>query len=105
MLHLKHQKHNDESEHRRSRLSSASCSSQEDLSRTINVNEFGNNNEQDAKEIKAQESQIKAFLQMDFKRNKESVSFQKTLSLVTGLIGELEMKQKRIKARKKIAAV
>lgn len=42
---------------------------------------------------------------MDFKRNKESASFQKTLSLVTGLIGELEMKQKKIKARKKIAAV
>lgn len=42
---------------------------------------------------------------MDFKRNKESVSFQKTISLVTGLIGELDMKQKKIKARKKIAAV
>lgn len=42
---------------------------------------------------------------MDFKRNKESASFQKTISLVTGLIGELEMKQKKIKARKKIAAV
>jgi hypothetical protein len=42
---------------------------------------------------------------MDFKRNKEAVSFQKTITLVTGLIGELEMKQRKIKARKKVAAV
>lgn len=31
VIHIKHQKHNDESEHRRSRLSSASFSSQEEL--------------------------------------------------------------------------
>lgn len=68
----------------------------------MNVNEFF---DPESSAIKAQESQIKSYLQMDFKRNKESVSFQKTLSLVTGLIGELEMKQKKIKARKKIAAV
>jgi hypothetical protein len=39
---------------------------------------------------------------MDFKRNKDAVAFQKTISLVTGLIGELDMKAKKIKARKKI---
>lgn len=33
VVHLKHQKHNDESENRRSRLSSASFSSQDDASR------------------------------------------------------------------------
>jgi len=33
VIHLKHQRHNDESEHRRSRLSSASFSSQEDKSK------------------------------------------------------------------------
>lgn len=43
------------------------------------------------------------FITMDFKRNKDA-SFQKTISLVTGLIGELEMKAKRIKARKKMVA-
>jgi FtsZ-binding cell division protein ZapB len=31
VLHIKHQKYNDESEHRRSRLSSASFSSQEEM--------------------------------------------------------------------------
>ena len=55
--------------------------------------------------IKAQDSQIKNYINMDFKRNKEAVSFQKTITLVTGLIGELEMKQRKIKARKKVAAV
>ena len=39
---------------------------------------------------------------MDFKRNKDNIAFQKTINLVNGLIGELDMKAKKIKARKKI---
>jgi hypothetical protein len=101
VLHLKHQKHNDESEHRRSRLSSASFSSQDDISKLISPSEAMD----ESSVIKAQDSQIKNYINMDFKRNKESVSFQKTITLVTGLIGELEMKQRKIKARKKVAAV
>ena len=101
MLHLKHQKHNDESEHRRSRLSSASFSSQEDISKFISPSEPID----ESSMIKAQDSQIKNYINMDFKRTKESVSFHKTITLVTGLIGELEMKQRKIKARKKVAAV
>lgn len=101
MLHLKHQKHNDESEHRRSRLSSASFSSQDDISKLISPSEAMD----ESSVIKAQDSQIKNYINMDFKRNKEAVSFQKTITLVTGLIGELEMKQRKIKARKKVAAV
>jgi hypothetical protein len=98
---LKHQKHNDESEHRRSRLSSASFSSQEDIGKFISAPEVM----EESSMTKAQDSQIKNYINMDFKRNKDSVSFQKTITLVTGLIGELEMKQKKIKARKKVAAV
>jgi hypothetical protein len=101
VLHLKHQKHNDESEHRRSRLSSASFSSQDDISKLISPSEAMD----ESSVIKAQDSQIKNYINMDFKRNKEAVSFQKTITLVTGLIGELEMKQRKIKARKKVAAV
>ncbi len=48
---------------------------------------------------------VQKYVMMDFKRNKDNVSFQKTINLVTGLIGELEMKAKRIKARKKVAAI
>jgi hypothetical protein len=55
--------------------------------------------------IKGQDSQIKNYINMDFKRKKDSVSFQKTITLVTGLIGELEMKQRKIKARKKVAVI
>ena len=101
MLHLKHQKHNDESEHRRSRLSSASFSSQDDISKLISPSEAMD----ESSVIKAQDSQIKNYINIDFKRNTEAVSFQKTITLVTGLIGELEMKQRKIKARKKVAAV
>ena len=98
---MKHQKHNDESEHRRSRLSSASFSSQEDIGKFISAPEVM----EESSMTKAQDLQIKNYINMDFKRNKDSVSFQKTITLVTGLIGELEMKQKKIKARKKVAAV
>jgi hypothetical protein len=83
---LKHQKHNDESEHRRSRLSSASFSSQEDLAKTPCPVEFF---DQESSAIKAQDSLLKNYLNIDFKKNKESVSFQKTVSLVAGLISEL----------------
>jgi hypothetical protein len=98
---LKHQKHNDESEHRRSRLSSASFSSQEDIGKFISPSEVID----ESSMIKGQDSQIKNYINMDFKRKKDSVSFQKTITLVTGLIGELEMKQKKIKARKKVAVI
>jgi len=40
---------------------------------------------------------------MDFNRNKDVANFQKTIGLVNGLIAELEIKQKKIRARKKIA--
>ena len=43
----------------------------------------------DSSMIKAQDSQIKNYISMDFKRNKDLVSFHKTITLVTGLIGEL----------------
>lgn len=42
-------------------------------------------------------------LSMDFKRNKD-VSFQKTITLLTNLIGELDGKAKKIKAKKKTVA-
>lgn len=40
---------------------------------------------------------------MDFKRNKD-VSFQKTIGLLTNLIGQLDGKARKIKARKKVHA-
>ena len=82
-------------------MSSASFSSQDDISKLISPSEAMD----ESSVIKAQDSQIKNYINMDFKRNKEAVSFQKTITLVTGLIGELEMKQRKIKARKKVAAV
>lgn len=45
---------------------------------------------------------IQNYINMDFKRNKDSVAFHKTINLVTGLIAELDVKAKKIKARKKI---
>jgi hypothetical protein len=41
---------------------------------------------------------------MDFKRNKEA-SFQNTISLVSNLINELDSRSRKIRAKKKIAAI
>ena len=76
MVHLKHQKHNDESENRRSRLSSNSFSSQDDATRlhTTKPAELGDN-----------------LANLDFKRNKDA-PFQQTIKLVTNLMGELDQR-------------
>ncbi len=95
VLHLKHQKHNDESEQRRSRLSSsASFSSQEDISRIINPNEAEEKND----------TNLASILSMDFKRNKEA-NFSKTICLVKNLINEIDDRAKKIKGKKKISNV
>ena len=41
---------------------------------------------------------------MDFKRNKEA-SFQNTISLVSNLINELDTRARKIRAKKKTAAL
>ena len=41
---------------------------------------------------------------MDFKRNKEA-SFQNTISLLSNLINELDSRSRKIRAKKKIAAI
>lgn len=93
MLHLKHQKHNDESEQRRSRLSSsASFSSQEDISRIINPADMEEKND----------TNLASILSMDFKRNKEA-NFSKTICLMKNLINEIDDRAKRLKGKKKTA--
>lgn len=37
--------------------------------------------------MKTQDQNVKSYVHMDFKRNKDSASFQKTINLITGLIG------------------
>lgn len=83
MVHLKHQKHNDESENRRSRLSSNSFSSQDDATRlhTTKPAELGDN--------LANLGIMSATV--DFKRNKDA-PFQQTIKLVTNLMGELDQR-------------
>lgn len=81
VIHIKHQKHNDESEHRRSRLSSASFSSQEEL--TPRQADFPEEpTDQQAIGLNLNLSTVPG---MDFKRNKEA-SFQNTITLVSNLI-------------------
>ena len=74
-MHLKHQKHNDDVSQRRSRLSSsASFSSQEDISRIIGPIDYKN-----------EDMNLNSILSFDFKRNKEA-SMGKTVALVKNLI-------------------
>jgi hypothetical protein len=90
-VHLKHQKHNDESENRRSRLSSASFSSQDDASRLHT-----------AKPVELSENITNlgtGVFNIDFKRNKE-VPFQKTINLVSNLIGELDIRVANLRKSK-----
>lgn len=100
VLNLKHKKHNDESEHRRSRLSSASFSSQEEMTpnRSSDLEE----------DPKTDQQMIGANLNpmggMDFKRNKET-SFQNTISLVSNLINELDNRARKLRAKKKNAVL
>ena len=41
---------------------------------------------------------------MDFKRSKEA-SFQNTINLVSNLISELDNRDKKVRAKKKVAAI
>ena len=100
VIHIKHQKHNDESEHRRSRLSSASFSSQEE--RAPEPMDVEEENKTDQQMVGATIN-INNIIGMDFKRNKEA-SFQNTISLVTNLINELDNRAKKIRAKKKVIA-
>lgn len=100
VIHIKHQKHNDESEHRRSRLSSASFSSQEEL--TPRQSDFPEETtDQQAVGLNLNLNTVPG---MDFKRNKEA-SFQNTITLVSNLINELDTRARKIRAKKKIAAL
>lgn len=100
VIHIKHQKHNDESEHRRSRLSSASFSSQEEL--TPRQSDFPEEpTDQQAIGLNLNLNTVPG---MDFKRNKEA-SFQNTITLVSNLINELDTRARKIRAKKKIAAL
>ena len=98
VLHIKGQKHNDESEYRRSRLSSASVSSQEELTPSKELEE----------EIKSDEVMglinVNPIAGMDFKRSKEA-SFQNTISLVSNLISELDSRARKVRAKKKVAVI
>ncbi len=60
-------------------------------------------NHQDFLDDKTETNTMNNILNMDFKRNKD-VSFQKTINLLTNLIGELDGKAKKIKAKKKTIA-
>ena len=94
VIHLKHQRHHEESEQRRSRLSS-SLSSQEDLSsRQLEIEE--------PKPLELLDNNFN--LSMDFKRNKE-VSFQNTISLVSNLINELDSRARKLRVKKKSTAL
>ena len=74
-----------------SRLSSASFSSQDDISRIINPNEI---------EDKNNDSQLVSILNLDFKRHKEP-AFGKTINLVKNLIGEIDAKARKMRSKKK----
>lgn len=99
VIHIKHQKHNDESEHRRSRLSSASFSSQEELTPRQDFPE-----EPTDQQVVGLNLNLNSVPGMDFKRNKEA-SFQNTITLVSNLINELDTRARKIRAKKKIAAL
>ena len=100
VIHIKHQKHNDESQHRRSRLSSASFSSQQEL--TPRQNDF--QDEPTDQQLVGLNINLNSIPGMDFKRNKQA-SFQNTISLVSNLINELDSRSRKIRAKKKIAAI
>ena len=102
VIHIKHQKHNDESEHRRSRLSSASFSSQEEMT-PIHSSSFEEEPKTDQQMIGANLN-INPVSGMDFKRNKET-SFQNTIALVSNLINELDTRARKIRAKKKNAVL
>ena len=100
VLHIKHQKHNDESEHRRSRMSSASFSSQEEMT----PNRSSDFDEEPRTDQQVVGGNINPVSGMDFKRNKET-SFQNTISLVSNLINELDNRAKKLRAKKKNAVL
>ena len=82
-------------------MSSASFSSHEDMTPSKGEGEVDPKADQD---ILALNLNLNPVPGMDFKRNKES-SFQNTISLVTNLISEIDNRAKKLRAKKKIAAI
>ena len=109
-MHLKHQKHNDESEHRRSRMSSMSNSVKGgDTPRESHVREsivqlpmastISHNQENMNSNING-----KGVSYLDFKR-KPPGNFHKTLEMMSSLIGDLDGKMLKLRNERKTLVI